>query len=78
MLQRYTQKIIFKGVKTMLPKIEKPNFSGGFLGEAETTKQAPYREVERTPDMFPDGEKSMFVSPKNEEDRKKYPKGIKR
>ena len=56
-------------------KLEK---SIGFLGNAETTDKAPYREIARTPDMYPYGKDSLFISPKNKEDRKKYESGIKR
>jgi len=62
----------------MLPKLEKPDFSHGFLGKAKTTKKAPYQELDRTPDMYPSGEDSLFITPKNKEDRKRYSDGIKR
>ena len=61
----------------MLTKI-KLEPSKGFLGDVETTEQAPYREVDRTPDMQSYGTKSYFNSPVKEEQRKCYPKGIKR
>lgn len=61
----------------MLAKIKlKP--SKGFLGAAKTTNKAPYQEIDRTPDMYPYGKDSYFITPSNKEDRKRYADGIKR
>ncbi|MEE1502985.1 MAG: hypothetical protein UGF89_01910 [Acutalibacteraceae bacterium] len=50
----------------------------GFLGAAKSFDKAPYRQVDRTPDMFLFGEKSSFITPATEQERAKCPKGIKR
>jgi len=61
----------------MLPKIEvKP--SKGFLGAAKSTDKAPYREIDRKPEMYSYGEDSYFITPNSKEERLKCPKGIKR
>lgn len=61
----------------MLPKIEvKP--SKGFLGAATKNTRAPYREIDRKPEMYSCGKGSYFVTPDSEEKRAMCPKGIKR
>lgn len=50
----------------------------GFLGAAKKTRKAPYYQCERTPDMYPMGEESKFITPKTAEERAQSPKGIKR
>lgn len=50
----------------------------GFVGPANPSNKAPYRQVDRTPDMFLYGEKSSFITPATAEERAKCPKGIKR
>lgn len=61
----------------MLPKIKlKPSI--GFLGNAKTTKKAPYQEIDRTPEMFPYGKDSYFITPPTKEERARYADGIKR
>lgn len=63
----------------MLTRKDKKNsHSGGFLGAAKTTKKPLYIAIARTPDMYPFGEKSNFITPSAKEDREKSPKGIKR
>ena len=50
----------------------------GFLGPAKTTDKAPYQEIDRTPDMYPYGKDSLFITPKTKEERERYASGIKR
>lgn len=50
----------------------------GFLGNAKTTKKAPYQEIDRTPEMYPYGKDSFFITPSNKEERARYADGIKR
>lgn len=61
----------------MLPKIVvKP--SKGFLGAAKKSTKAPYREIDRKPEMFAYGESSYFITPSSNSERAKCPDGIKR
>ena len=60
----------------LIRKSVKP--SKGFLGAAKTTTKAPYRQVERTPDMYAYGKDSSFITPESQEARLNSPKGIKR
>jgi len=50
----------------------------GFLGAAKTTTKYPYKQVERSADMYPLGDESNFIIPKDEKKRENSPKGIKR
>ena len=50
----------------------------GFIGNAKTTKKAPYQEIDRTPEMYPYGKDSLFITPKTKEERARYADGIKR
>lgn len=50
----------------------------GFLKGAKKTRRAPYYQMERTPDMYPMGEESKFITPKTAEERAQSPKGMKR
>lgn len=61
----------------MLPKIAvKP--PKGFLGAAKKSTKAPYREINRKPQMFAYGKDSYFITPSNDSERSKCPIGIKR
>lgn len=62
----------------MLPKVKIPKSTGGFLGAAKTSDRAPYRQIRRKPEWYSFGKNSHFITPDNEEDIKKCPKGIKR
>lgn len=55
---------------------EKP--SKGFLGAAKSTKKAPYYQLPRTPDMYPMGKNSKFITPESAAERAQSPRGIKR
>lgn len=61
----------------MLSRV-KVKSSKGFLGAAKSFNKAPYRQVDRTPDMFLYGENSSFITPKSEKERNKSQRGIKR
>lgn len=50
----------------------------GFLGAAKPTRHAPYYQLPRTPDMYPAGKNSKFITPDSEEERKQSPHGMKR
>lgn len=50
----------------------------GFLGAAKKTTKAPYYQCERTPDMYPLGKESNFITPESADERAKSPKGMKR
>jgi len=41
----------------------KKEYDKGFLGAAKTKNKPPYFFVPRTPDMYPLGEKSNFITP---------------
>ena len=58
--------------------IQKKVYNKGFLGAAKRTPKAPYRKVERTPDIFAFGEDSAFITPPSEEARSNSPRGMKR
>ncbi len=61
----------------MLSKIQvKP--AKGFLGAAKSSTKAPYRQIEREPQMYSFGDKSHFITPKTKEEIEKLPKGIQR
>lgn len=57
------------------PRGPKPK---GFLGAAKETTKAPYRQEERTPEMFAYGKVSSFITPFSLEKRMQSPAGIKR
>ena len=61
----------------MLPKLE-VKIPKGFLGAAKKSDRAPYREIDRKPEMYSFGKDSLFITPDSEEEKKKCPKGIKR
>lgn len=46
----------------MLPKIKIPKSTGGFLGAAKASDRAPYRQIERKPEMYSFGKKSHFIT----------------
>lgn len=50
----------------------------GFLGAARTTDKYPYRQIERSADMYPLGSESNFIAPSSPQKRENSPKGIKR
>lgn len=53
-------------------------YSKGFLGAAKATNKAPYYQMPRTPDMYPRGKDSLFITPESAEERAKCPRGMKR
>lgn len=61
----------------MINKIDLKRRSG-FLGNAKSTTQAPYRQIKRVPEMYSFGENSHFITPENQEEIDKLPKGINR
>lgn len=50
----------------------------GFLGAAKSSTHAPYREVDRRPELCSHGKDSYFITPEKREDIEKCPRGIKR
>ena len=62
----------------LVRKDKKKAHSGGFIGAAKATKKAPYYQLPRTPDMYPAGENSKFITPKTQEEINASPRGIKR
>lgn len=50
----------------------------GFLGAAKSTRKAPYYQLPRTPDMYPMGKDSKFITPESAAERAQSPRGIKR
>ncbi len=62
----------------LIRKDKKKSHSGGFLAGAKATKKAPYYQLPRTPDMYPAGKNSKFITPESPEERAESPRGIKR
>lgn len=62
----------------MLIRKKKKFKDKGFIGAAKKTTKAPYYQMERTPDMYPRGKESKFITPETAEEREQSPKGIKR
>jgi len=60
----------------LVRKDNEKSHSGGFLGK--TSNKILYRAIARTPDMYPFGERSNFITPSSKEAREKSPRGIKR
>lgn len=50
----------------------------GFLGAAKSSTKAPYYQLPRTPDMYPMGKDSKFITPESAAERAQSPRGIKR
>ena len=62
----------------IIPDEDKLSAKGSFGIKPISSNKAPYREIDRKPEMYSYGERSCFITPKSEEDKAKCPRGIKR